>query len=282
MSRWCSYRVPVDTSLFTPLHLQPAAVCRLAFSAAGMWLQRHVVSHRQLVGRHRTGLVLWTAQLVYGDPITFFDADELEVGVTGRVRGRGNQFECEVAVGPPSGQRTQLHACLVPLRLDDDGALLGTPSGLSPAVMERFLAEEVEELPYTSPVPRLRAEITGQARLLARRRTLFVVHRHQCEVADQWFWAEAVALGESGREERVRAEAGRLQSLRQAMRVPLERLDVLFQRPYFLFDQGAVVSTAYEWCGRLAFLHEFVDAGAEEAGRPHAVAIEQFPGESPL
>jgi len=272
----------VDTSLFTPLHLQPAAVCRLAFSAAGMWLQRHVVSHRQLVGRHRTGLVLWTAQLVYGDPITFFDADELEVGVTGRVRGRGNQFECEVAVGPPSGQRTQLHACLVPLRLDDDGALLGTPSGLSPAVMERFLAEEVEELPYTSPVPRLRAEITGQARLLARRRTLFVVHRHQCEVADQWFWAEAVALGESGREELVRAEAGRLQSLRQAMRVPLERLDVLFQRPYFLFDQGAVVSTAYEWCGRLAFLHEFVDAGAEEAGRPHAVAIEQFPGESPL
>ena len=282
MGRWCSYRVPADTSLFTPLHLQPAAVCRLAFSAAGRWLQRHAVSHRQLVSQHRTGLVLWSVRLTYGDPITFFDADELEIGVTGRVRGRGAQFECDVAVGPAAGARTRLRACLIPLRLgDDDEALLGTPCALSPAVMERFQTEEVEDRPHTSPVPRLRAEIAGRARPLARTRTPFVVHRHQCEVADQWFWAEAVALGERGREELIRAEAERLPLLRQGIRVPPERLDVLFQRPYFLFDEGTVVSTAYEWCGGLAFVHEFVDAGAEGAARPRAVALERFPGERP-
>lgn len=281
MSRWCSYRVAADTSLFSPLHLQPTAVCRLAFSAAARWLQRNVVSHRLLVEQHRTGLVLWSVQLVYGDRISFFDADELEIAVTGRVRGRGSQFECEVALGPPTGARTRLNACLVPLRLDDDAALLGTPGRLSPDVLARFPAEDVEDAPHRSPVPRLRAEITGEAGPLARTRTSFVVHRHQCEVADQWFWAEAVSLGERGREELVRAEADRLPRLRQAMRVPLVRLDVLFHRPYFLFDEGAVISTAYEWRDRLAFVHEYVDAGDEGAGRPRAVAIEQFPGGPP-
>src|SRR5215472_12518225 len=281
MSRWCSYRVPADTSFFTPLHLQPTAVCRLAFSAAGRWLQRHVMSHRQLVDEHGTGLVLWSVQLVFGDRITFFDADELEIAVTGRVRGRGSQFECEVAVGPPAGARTTLRACLVPLSLDGGAALLGSPGTLSPAVLARFPEEDVDDRPHLSPVPRLRAEITGQARPLARTRTPFVVHRHQCEVADQWFWAEAVSLGERGREQLVRAEADRLPRLRQAIRVPLDRLDVLFQRPYYLFDEGAVVSTAYEWRGGLAFVHEYVEAEDEPRIRPRAVAIEQFPGEPP-
>jgi len=279
--RWYSYRVPADTSLFTPLHLQPAAVCRLAFGAAAEWLRRHAVSHRALVAEHRTGLVLWAVQLLTGDPITFFDADQLDVEVTGRVRGGGSQFECEVAIGPATGERTRLHACLVPLRLEDDGALLGTPAALGPAVMDRFLADEVDQRPHRSPVPRLRAEITARARPLARARTPFVVHRHQCEIADQWFWAEAVALGERGREELVIAGADGLPLLRQAMRVPLQRLDILFQRPYFLFDEGTVASTAYEWYGGLAFVHEFLDAGDEGARRPRAVAIEQFPGESP-
>src|SRR6516164_8540699 len=102
MSRWSSYRVPTDTSHFTPLHLQPTAACRLAFNAAGLWLRRNVVSHRQLVDEHRTGLVLWSVQLVYGDRISFFDTDELDIAVTGRVRGRGSQFEAEVAIGPPA------------------------------------------------------------------------------------------------------------------------------------------------------------------------------------
>jgi hypothetical protein len=281
MSRWCSYRVAADTSFFTPLHLQPAAVCRLAFSAAGRWLQHNVVSHRQLVDQHRTGLVFWSVQLVYGDRISFFDADELEIAVTGRVRNRGSQFECEVAIGPQEGERTRLNACLVPLRLDDGAALLGAPCSLAPDLLERFPAEDVEDRPHLSPVPRLRAEITREARPLARAGTAFVVHRHQCEVADQWFWAEAVSLGERGREELIRAEGDRLPLLRQAMRVPMERLDVLFDRPYFLFDEGAVLSTAYEWRGRLAFVHEYVDTREEDNGRPRAVAIEQFPVESP-
>lgn len=270
--------MPADTSLFTPLHLQPTAVCRLAFNAAAFWLRRNVLSHRRLVGEHHTGLVLWSVRVLFGDRVSFFDADELEIGVTGRVRGGGTQFECEVEVRAEVGEPTRLVACLIPLRLSGDLALLGTPSPLSRDVVTRFVAGELEDRPHTSPVPRLLAGITRQAGQLARRETPFVVHRHQCEVADQWFWAEAVSLGERGREELIRAEGERIPRLRQAMRSPPQQLDILFERPYYLFDQGVVVSSAYDWRGGLAFVHEF--AGPRTERGPRAVAIEQF-GDEP-
>jgi hypothetical protein len=273
--RWCACEVPVDTGLFTPLHLQPAAVCRLGFNAAGRWLSRHAISHRRLVAEHRTGFVLWSVQLVAGDPVGFFDADCLDMRVTGRVRGGGTQFECDVEVRGPAGRATRLQACCVPLRLDAGPALSGRPARLSPEVLAAFLPDEIEVRPHRSPAPALRAAIARGGAVLARGRTPFVVHRHQCEVADQWFWPEAVSLAGSGREELVRTEAERVPRLRLAMRTPVDRLDLLFRRPFYLFDEGAVLSTAYEWQGRLAFVHELV--GTQGGGdEPRALAIEQF------
>jgi hypothetical protein len=277
-----AYEVPVDTGLFTPLHLQPTAVCRLAFNAAGRWLSEYAISHRILVAEHQTGLVVWSAQLLSGDPVGYFDADRLDLVVTGRVRGGGTQFECDVEVRSPVGRPTRLRACCVPLRLDAGPALAGAPARLSPEVMSAFLADEIETRPHLSPLPALRAAIVCGGTRLAQGRTPFVIHRHQCEVADQWFWPEAISLACTGREELVRAEADEVPRLRLAMKTPVDRLDLLFSRPFYLFDEGAVLSTAYEWEGGLAFIHELV--GTERGGdEPRALAIEQFaPAPEPM
>lgn len=273
MPRYCAYEVPVDTGFFTPLHLQPTAVCRLAFNAAGRWLSRHAISHSHLLAEHRTGLVLWSVQLVSGDPVGFFDADRLGVRVTGRVRGGGTQVECEVEVGGPVGLATRLQACCVPLRLDGGPALSGAPARLCPEVMSAFLADEIEARPHRSPLPRLRAAIAAGGAALARGRTPFVIHRHQCEVADQWFWPEAVSLAAGGREDLVQAKAERVPLLLSALQSPVRRLDLLFNRPFFLFDEGAVWSSAYEWEGRLVFIHELVGS---ENDQSRALVTEQF------
>jgi len=55
------------------------------------------------------------------------------------------------------------------------------------------------------------------------------------------------------------------------MRQPLSRLDLHLVRPFFLFDEGAVRTTASEWEGRLVFVHE-LRAGDET----RAVVVEQF------
>src|SRR5437660_202363 len=271
MARSYAFEVPVDAGFFTPLHLQSAAVCRLAFDGAGRWLGRHAISHRRLVAEHRTGLVLWSVQLVPGDPVGFFDGDRLAVRVTGRVRGGGTQLECDVEVAGAAGRPTRLRACSVPLRLDGGPALSGTPARLGPQVLAAFHPDEIEARPHCSPVPGLRAAIAARGTPLAGRLTPFVIHRHQCEVADQWFWPEAVSLAGSGREELVRTEAERVPALRLAMRRPASRLDLLLVRPFFLFDEGAVRTTASEWEGRLVFVHE-LRAGDET----RAVAVEQF------
>jgi len=263
----------VDTGLFTPLGLQPTAVCRLGFNAAGRWLTRHVISHRRLVAEHRTGVVVWSAQLAFDEPVGFFDADCLEMRVTGRVRGAGTQFECEVEVGGPLDTRARLQACCVPLRLEGDPALSGTPARLGPDVMAAFLPDEIEARPHRSPVPGLRSAVVRDGAALARGRMPFVIHRHQCEVSDQWFWPEAISLAAGGREELVQAEAERVPLLVSALRTPVRRLDLLFNRPFFLFDEGTVCSSAYEWEGRLLFIHELVGS---EKDQPRALVTEQF------
>ncbi len=273
MPRWSSYEVPVDTGLFTPLGLQPTAVCRLGFNAAGRWLDRHAISHRRLVAAHRTGLVVWSAQLAFDEPVGFFDADSLEMRVTGRVRGPGTQFECEIEVGGPLDTRARLQAWCVPLRLEGDPALTGIPARLGPEVMAVFRRDEIEAKPHRSPLPGLRAAVVRDGIALAQGRMPFVIHRHQCEVADQWFWPEAVSLAAAGREELLQADAERVPLLRYALRTPVRRLDLLFNRPFFLFDQGAVRSSAHEWKGRMVFIHELVGSGENQ---PRALVTEQF------
>jgi hypothetical protein len=282
MPRSCAYEVPVDTSFFTPLHLQPTAVCRLAFNGAGRWLSGHAISHRRLVVQHRTGFVFWSVQLVMGSSVGFFDAEHLDMTVTGRVRGGGTQVECDVEVRGPVGRATRLRAVCVPLRLDGGPALSGAPARLGPEVLSAFRADEIEARPHRSPVPGLRAAIAASGAALAQGRTPFVIHRHQCEVADQWFWPEAVSIASGAREELVWTHAGRVPPLGLAMQAPVGRLDLLFNRPFHLFDEGAVLSTAYEWEGRLAFVHELVGTGAGgDEPRPRALAVEQFAAREP-
>ena len=273
MPRWSSYEIPVDTGLFTPLGLQPTALCRLGFNAAGRWLGRNAINHRCLLAEHQTGLVVWSAQLAFDEPVGFFDADCLEMRVTARVRGAGTQVEFDLEVGSPPDTRARLQACCVPLRLEGDAALSGIPARLSSEVMAAFLPDEVEGLPHRSTVPALRAAVLEDSTALAQHRVPFVIHRHQCEVADQWFWPEAVSLAAGAREELVRAEAERVPGLLPGLRTPVRRLDLLFSRPFFLFDEGAVRSSAYEWEGRLVFINELV--GSHE-DRPRALVIEQF------
>ena len=273
MPRWDAYRMQVDSGLFTPLGLQPTAVCRLGFNAAGRWLGEHALSHRRLVAEYRTGFVVWSAQLIFDEPVMFFDADCLQMRVMGRIGGGGTQFESEVEVDGKRGTTTRMHACCVPLRLDGDPALSGTPARLGPEVMEAFLPDEIEVRPHRSPAPGLLAAIAREGTLVARGRTAFVIHRHQCEVADQWYWPEAVSLASAGREELVRVESGRVPALRLALSTPLRRLDLLFNRPFFLFDEGAVLTSAHEWQGQLVFTHELLGL---EGGEPRALAIEQF------
>jgi hypothetical protein len=273
--RHCTYEIPLDSSLFTPLQLQPIAVGRIGFNAAARWLKENVCSHRRLIWGHQTGLVVWSWELEYRAPLDFEAADEAHVDVTGRVRGRGSQFECEMTLSGPAGVSVEMRAVSVPLELAGDAALSGRPRRLPEGVLARFCDDEIERVPRRSGVPSMQADLRREGTALASTEESFRVHRHHCEVADQWFWPEALGFAAVGREELVVRHAASHEAVRAGLGAPVRRVEATCLRTFQFRDLGRVSTTAYDWRGRLLFVHELslADSAKHDV---HAVAIEHF------
>lgn len=264
----------LDSSFFNPLQLQPIAIGRLGFNAGARWLKQNVCSHRKLIWGHGIGLVLWAWELQYLEPLSFRAADEARLEVTGRVRGPSSQFECEMKVSGPEGVAVEMRAISLPLSLAGDAALSGRPQRLPNDIVDRFLDDEIDPVPYRSSVAATRTEVSGGGRPLAKATEPFRVHRHNCEVADQWFWAESLGFAAAGREELVARNSATCPEVREGLRKPVSRIEATCSRTYQFRDLGSVSTTAYEWNDSLVFLHDLCLAG--DGCDVHATAIEQF------
>jgi hypothetical protein len=104
---------------------------------------------------------------------------------------------------------------------------------------------------------------------------MFRVHRHHCEVADQWFWPEALGFAAVGREEIVMRHAASQAAVRAGLQAPVRRVEATCGRTYQFRDLGRVSTTAYEWRDRLFFVHE-LGLADDATSENHAVAIEHF------
>ncbi|MEV4439105.1 acyl-CoA thioesterase [Streptomyces sp. NPDC049577] len=275
MPRSSTYELVLDASLFTPAGLQPTAVGRLGFQAGTRWMRDHVCSHRTLVAEHRVGFVLWAWQLEYEEPLRFLDADEARVDVRARVRGpRSSQLETELTVTGPAGVAVRARATSVPLRLTGDQALSGAPTVLPDALVAAFHDDEVERSPALSPVPALRAALEREGERLAEETTTFRVHRHHCEVADQWYWAESLGFAGGAREECVRRHGKAVPGLRRSLADGVRRVDALWLRAGQLWDLLDVRTTAYRHGPGLVFVHELGPAEDDGHGGPYAIVVE--------
>ncbi|MFB7664816.1 acyl-CoA thioesterase [Kitasatospora sp. NPDC056138] len=275
MPRSSTYEVVLDASLFTPTQLQTTAVGRLAFQAGTRWMRDHVCSHRTLVSEHQVGLVLWAWQLEYEQPLRFLDADEVLVDVRARVRGpKSSQLEMEMTLSGPAGVAVRTRAASVPLRLSGDLALSGAPTTLPPSLVAAFHDDEVERSPYLSPVRRLVGAFERDGELIASDTTAFRVHRHHCEVADQWYWVESLGFAGGAREEFVMRHGRKAPELRRAMTEGIRRVDVTWLRAGQLWDLLEVRTTAYRQGEELAFVHE-LGLADEDGGGPYAIVVER-------
>ena len=276
MPRTCRYEAVLDASLFTPAQLQPVALGRLGFQAGTRWLRDHVCSHRTLVAKHQVGLVLWAWELEYGEPLRFADADEVTVEATARVRGpRSSQLEAEMTVRGPSGVAARTRATSVPLRLSGDQALSGTPARLPDSVLGSFHPDELALSPYRSAIPALRADLAREGVPLAAGTTSFRVHRHHCEVADQWYWAETLGFAGGAREELVMRHGGGVPELRRALSGAIRRIDVTWLRAGQFWDLLQVRTTAHRYGAELVFVHE-LGLAEDAGGTPYAMVVERI------
>jgi len=163
---------------------------------------------------------------------------------------------------------------LCPVRIDEPGSLAATPAPLEPRLLEKLLPDEIDPTPPARPLAALQEEVAQSGEPLATGQHPFVVHRHLCEVADQWAFFEVPGLIGAGRESLAERHAAEIPLLRRAVGHPIRRIEIELLRPYFWLQGGTVETTAHRVNDRLVMVHRLL---SDVPGDPqHGVAIERF------
>jgi len=258
VSRTVKFEVPVDTGFFTPIQVQPRILTSLAWNALARWLRAHVVSPSLMVEDHRIGLVVLGFQMQYDTSPTFLNTEALSVQASLSVRSRGKRLVldtrfADAVTGEPAAN---LEVILLPVRIDEPQSLAAEPAELSEELLARFAEDEIKRGPTPRYLHRLASEVRRDGELISERSHDFVMHRHLCEVADQWAWYELPCILECTREPLAFEGMGDQPLMRRVLSEPLKRSAAEFTRPYYWSDRGRIQSRAYAWRGQVALVHE--------------------------
>lgn len=274
MARRIAFQVVTDTSHFGPLQLQPRALLSISFNALSRWLRAHLVSLPSLIRAYRTSLVILSARVDYEAPLRFFDGDALEVDAGLRVLAAGRRAELDVAFAGAGRRAASVRIVLGPMLVDDPASPATSPGAIGPELLGRLEPDELEERSPARTLPEHWQRVESLGRELGRATSAFTIHRHQCEVADQWAFAEVAGLVGTGREAMVLARDDAGGPLVDGLARPLVRFEMELRRPFAWSQAGAVDTIAYEHAGRVVFVHSVRSSVPGEA--LHGVAIEQF------
>ena len=282
MSRSVRFEVPVDTSLFTPLQLQPRAVFGLGMSGWARWLREHWVAFPRLIRDQGLGVVIAGMELEYFEPFGFVDADALETNVAVTVRADGALvFLVARFVSPCTGAEVaRVSGVLRPVRIGEGLTLAAHPANLRADIVANFGEDEVVRTGSRVRLRTLASELEAAEPPIAGACRAFTVHRHLCETADQWSGIALPDVTTDVREGLVSERSDDVPALAAAFVHPMRRLAIEFRRPAFFLDPLTVDCSAYVRDEELIFVHRFSSAVDNEA---LAMCMEWFAaGSDPL
>lgn len=267
------YEIVCDTSQFTPLQLQPRSVMLWSMNCFARWVLDRAGGWIRMLHEHRTGIVVGGARVDYLEPFRFFDASRVEAYVRLWCEPKGAPVHAEYEFTAAGRPVARVRHTLIPVQLSGDESLAATPVRLSGELLERFLAEVDErERPRRARLaPAVEAREQG-APVVAERRATYRLHRHQCEVADQWLFTELPALAAAGREELAFSEGQSRPELRKALKLPLRTVDCEYLRPFFLFEEVTQVTRAYHGDDGIFYVHRLLGRD----GVVHGLVLEEL------
>jgi malate synthase A len=268
--------IPCSSGMFTHLQLKPRVAFSLAFMGWSAWLAEHAVAHAALIRDHATGFVPIGLEIEYLQPSTFYDCQSLSVTTGVRTwnprRFHSLQDVDVLLVAEHGAPVARLHLQEVCVRIESPDTLAAAPGRVPAELIEALLDNpgEIDERPVllNRGAPRVPAE----AKPIAESRHEFVVYRHACEVADQWY-SEHVCdyIGES-REAMAFERMEECPALVAGLSKRIERISIGLRRPYMLFDRGQVLTRTYRMGQETHFVHQLLTASGFAAGD----AIEVF------
>jgi hypothetical protein len=262
--------IPCSSGMFTHLQLKPRVAFSLGFMGWSAWLVEHAVSHAALIRDHATGFVPIGLEIEYLQPSTFYDCQSLTV-TTGVRTWNPRRFhslqDVDVLLATEhAAPVARIHLQEVCVRIESPDSLAAAPGRVPAQLVNALLdnPDDIDEQPVL--LNRGAPRVPADAEIIAESRHEFVIYRHACEVADQWY-SEHVCdyLGES-REAMVFERMQECPELVAGLSKRIERISIGLRRPYMLFDRGQVLTRAYRIGKEIHFVHQLLTASGDSAG----------------
>jgi acyl-CoA thioesterase FadM len=274
MPRAIEFEVPVDTSTFSAVQLQPGVAAALTWNALARWLRAHLVSFPKLIRDESTGFVVMGFHLQYVDPVSFFDCEAFRVRAALRVMRRAERCQLDLKFFMPDKVLATARLILCPVAIDDPVALGAEPAPLSERLIGLIPEGDLESASPERLVPGRLGAVETTGTLIGEGTKDFTIHRHGTEVAEQWAWTHLPNIIEGAREDLALGDrSAQRHLLRRCLRAPLARFDAEYSRPFFSFEKGTVVTRAFALGDRLGLVHRLTSAGGSAL---HSTVVEVF------
>jgi acyl-CoA thioesterase FadM len=260
------FEVAADTAQFTPDQLQPSAVVGLGFQGWARWLREFLVPFPELVNSERIGVVVVGLSIRYLKPYRFSDSEAMTVATTVSDVGGGRLLALDTSITSTPGEVVDAHTLLRVVALGHDESLAAAPGRLPEHLLQSGTIGRGRGR-IERPVRQIVAELSDEAPI-AGPDYPFLVHRHMCEVADQWSIVHVPSIASAARERLLLGSAD--ETLMTVLGRPLSRVDLELSRPLFLFDEATVETAVYR--GGTTFVHRIVGGTARSV--LHAVVVE--------
>ena len=273
MGRLVRFEVPSDTSLFTPLQLQPRSLMQLTMTGWARWVRTHLASFPKLIHEHRFGVVVTGIRIEYPTRFLFEHDSDLQIDVGVRVVKQGGLLELKLWFKEKHEQEVaRVKLLLRPLKLAGDLSMSATPTSVEGTLLSMFKADEIDSAAPERVVPGLVASVRARGPALQQGALSFRLWRHLCEVADQWSYIESVGFCGAGRESLALSGGAASEQLRATLSMPLRQIDIELSRPGFVFDQVDVQTEFWDQGGGPVFVHRLLSPKGDVLG----TAVETF------
>lgn len=223
--------------------------------------------------QYQIGFVLYGVHLEYLQPLRYSDADTLTISASARVRQGGAQLENLVDFTSEGRSVARLRTVSVTLWLEDSEESSAVPATMGPDLIGLYQPDEIDPVPYRCPVAEMADAVAASGRPIGSHQHPITLHRHQCEFLDQWFFVESLNFCSASRESLVLARGRERPELRKGLALPIQKIELTFTRPVFLFDEIRVNTQAYAVDGGVAFVHRLTGATGDVL---HSTVVERL------
>ncbi len=268
-----------------PIHYSPASILPKEFlrhAWSNGWVRAFrdlVLPLKDLISEHKMAVVVAGVDFEFLGGVHYEESDRFYIDTNIGLYNDGALIKSSSEFILPNKESPFLKISITtrPVFLGCEKSMAAEPRNLPDGAIAEFKKEEIFNTRLARKIPAI-LESLEKAECLGEYKHPFRLYRYACDVADQWAYAESYGYLSASREEMLLSGELKI-SPSEILSAPLKKMVMEFRKPYFLFDEGIVHTTAFLKDDEYIFVHNLTSAHDQKD--VHSTTIEFFPRSSP-